>query len=494
LDPDLRERIDIDALRSKILVADVNVTQDHLTEECLHQVTLAQPNSSTAWYRYSDWCYRQGYKSLKRVHAGYKHLLTEEESRKQRELLALVFQPQQQQPQQQTPRRLPQSKQQQQQQSKQMNDLIQMIDEKIWRFVALDMHKESVMSRAIDSQERAQTAGKHFEEIILEYFSKPEIVKLSHSRASYSEESALTTSESGDKKDEKAFTMNAEIVFSFVRLWTEVRSRVLQPFQSAVEGYLKFLSLFDIGEMVDSRKQAKDDLHCSKATLRILRILISYGTDFPQLISCGLSVTPTSFWSYIIPQLFSHIGHPSPWVCDQVTSLIKRIGRDHPVLIVYPAVVNSTTTAAIESTLANALMESRYADIMNDLQGHSPSLVKEVKLMINEFSRMATTWEDHCATTLRQIQHDVVHNRLKRIKEEMKRVERTAGLTPEEKEAKAEEAYKTIMAPMMVRLGRLLKDLEESSSTPYEVRIREVYGDLLRAAYNSFCNPPHYKT
>lgn len=131
---------------------------------------------------------------------------------------------------------------------------------------------------------------------------------------------------------------------------------------------------------VGDRKQAKDDLHCSKATLRILRLLVSYGTDFTQPLRAGFLTTPTSFWSYIIPQLFAHIGkllticgsyllgHPEPFVSGQVMDLIKRIGRDHPSLIVYPAVVDTCT--------ANEFEQPQYHQIMTDLQTHSPALVK----------------------------------------------------------------------------------------------------------------------
>lgn len=41
----------------------------------------------------------------------------------------------------------------------------------------------------------------------------------------------------------------------------------------------------------------------------------------------------------IIPQLFSRLNHPEPYVRQSVSDLLCRVGSDAPHLIIYPAVV-----------------------------------------------------------------------------------------------------------------------------------------------------------
>ena len=45
----------------------------------------------------------------------------------------------------------------------------------------------------------------------------------------------------------------------------------------------------------------------------------------------------------IIPQLFSRLNHPEPYVRQSVSDLLCRVAHDAPHLIVYPAVVGCTT-------------------------------------------------------------------------------------------------------------------------------------------------------
>jgi len=48
---------------------------------------------------------------------------------------------------------------------------------------------------------------------------------------------------------------------------------------------------------------------------------------------------PFVFSTGIIPQLFSRLSHPEPYVRLSVSDLLCRVAHDAPHLIVYPAVV-----------------------------------------------------------------------------------------------------------------------------------------------------------
>ena len=54
----------------------------------------------------------------------------------------------------------------------------------------------------------------------------------------------------------------------------------------------------------------------------------------------------------IIPQLFSRLSHPESYVRQSVSDLLCRVARDVPHLIVYPAVVGSSTTV-MEAKVSN---------------------------------------------------------------------------------------------------------------------------------------------
>jgi PI-3-kinase-related kinase SMG-1 len=45
----------------------------------------------------------------------------------------------------------------------------------------------------------------------------------------------------------------------------------------------------------------------------------------------------------IIPQLFSRLSHPEVYVRQSISDLLCRVAHDAPHLIVYPAVVGSST-------------------------------------------------------------------------------------------------------------------------------------------------------
>jgi hypothetical protein len=75
-------------------------------------------------------------------------------------------------------------------------------------------------------------------------------------------------------------------------------------------------------------------LMCNK-TIYLLTIVILKRIPFP-------GVFLYAWWflfSGIIPQLFSRLNHPEPYVRQSVSELLCRVALDAPHLIVYPAVV-----------------------------------------------------------------------------------------------------------------------------------------------------------
>jgi len=56
-------------------------------------------------------------------------------------------------------------------------------------------------------------------------------------------------------------------------------------------------------------------------------------------VTCTKKTQPFVVAAGIIPQLFSRLSHPEPYVRLSVSDLLCRVAHDAPHLIVYPAVV-----------------------------------------------------------------------------------------------------------------------------------------------------------
>lgn len=80
------------------------------------------------------------------------------------------------------------------------------------------------------------------------------------------------------------------------------------------------------------------------STLRLLRLLVKHAWELRAVLETGLAATPTAPWKGIIPQLFSRLSHPEAYVRQSISDLLCRVAEDAPHLIVYPAVVGSSTT------------------------------------------------------------------------------------------------------------------------------------------------------
>ena len=82
------------------------------------------------------------------------------------------------------------------------------------------------------------------------------------------------------------------------------------------------------------------------ASLRVLRLVVKHALELQSALEDGLAATPTAPWKAIIPQLFSRLGHPEPYVRKRVAELLCRLAQDAPHLITFPAVVGAASEGA----------------------------------------------------------------------------------------------------------------------------------------------------
>lgn len=80
--------------------------------------------------------------------------------------------------------------------------------------------------------------------------------------------------------------------------------------------------------------------------MRLLRLVVKHALELQSVLEAGLAATPTAPWKAIIPQLFSRMGHPEPYVRRRVAELLCRLAEDAPHLITFPAVVGAASGGA----------------------------------------------------------------------------------------------------------------------------------------------------
>lgn len=74
-------------------------------------------------------------------------------------------------------------------------------------------------------------------------------------------------------------------------------------------------------------------------------MIVKYSLELQSVLEVELAFTPTAPWKCIIPQLFSRLSHPEPYVRRRISELLTRLAENAPHLITFPAVVGSDSGA-----------------------------------------------------------------------------------------------------------------------------------------------------
>lgn len=401
-------------LKEAIMVAS---TAPALVAPSLSSSSSPSLSSTSAWYAHADWCYRQGRKFVKNFIASGTGIqaisgssgsgqsgpggegdayLTVQEIEKVRTILNNCG-----------------------------------VEQNLFESVMAKLH-QNIFSKIADraSQYEEGGTGNSGENTIRSIFqsSKDEFSKRK-------DISQLFCSIIGISSENQEDPFIADEINSFVNFVADIRGRVLHYYKLALISYFKFLSLSTrafsspsssspsstpSASPSPSSTEAPNENNITKATLRILLLLVEYGgskigkpenstsdqpnsqtrlavgnsqstvtLDFDNVISNEFETSPVECWRNIVPQLFARLGHPNVFVRNQVMTLISRIGSAFPSLIVYPAVVGSTSSGE-NSVAVNNTSNSHFKLIVDKFMIQNHVLVTEVQSMIREFTRIAT--------------------------------------------------------------------------------------------------------
>ena len=154
----------------------------------------------------------------------------------------------------------------------------------------------------------------------------------------------------------------------------EQQSHIIPRVLDAINGFFNSIALSSSSSLQDR--------------LRLLTLLFSYGGDpdvektFMQKFRC----VRIDSWLDVIPQLVARINQPIKQVRDCVHHILKEVGKAHPQALVYPLAVAQKSHTAQRAEFAK--------NIVLDLRGHSPNLVKEAELVSRELIRVAVLWHE----------------------------------------------------------------------------------------------------
>ena len=264
-----------------------------------------------------------------------------------------------------------------------------------------------------------------------------------------------------------------------------VRSRVLAFVRLAVTGYFRYLRLSRAaggsGASVDASTACEDEAMQMNSTLRLLRMLVKFGSFLRQEFDDGLSETPIAPWRQIVPQLLARLGHPRPFVAQQVEALLLRLADAEPSLLVYHAVAGVPSEAPSSHSEGDGNATGRIERVKAALQRSQPQLIAEVECLMHEMTRMTGLWDERLSILIHSLTSDV-SRRLKALAEEVTRAASNVTLTEDEKVAIARHNFVAVMRQpysVLQAWWNTVRETQGQPETPHEARFQETYCELV---------------
>lgn len=189
-------------------------------------------------------------------------------------------------------------------------------------------------------------------------------------------------------------------------------------YATAAESYFKFLQLSSGDSDTENSASSKVSV-----TLRILQLVVKPELNLQAALDEGLTKTPTSPWTTIIPQLFARINHPVATVRRLLTQLVCRIAVNSPHLIIFPAVVGSLQDNRMDLTTISQMsvgdgevmaggehaapvdsaLTCCFNAMLEIIAGSAPEMVVQVKCLVRELQRITLLWDELWLIGLTQV-------------------------------------------------------------------------------------------
>lgn len=349
---------------------------------------------------------------------------------------------------------------------------------------------------------------------------------LCHTRPSASDEEdieaeSINTSEMIQWKLESIGIFTSEQLAGLIEMWQKSHARVYSYYQLSAYSYFKYLQLCDA---------EYHDCAAITATLRLLRLIVKHALELQSVLEVGLATTPTLPWICIIPQLFSRLSHPQPYVQRRVSELLCRLAADNPHLIIFPAVVGSDAGSAAtirdmpqtklfhncmqnsddedidvveddededdddeedsgsRENIQASVLENCFQAMVDTLAKQAPEAISQVQLLVRELRRITLLWDELWLGTLVQ-HHADMSRRVTQLETEIIRVDMNPHLSTTEKDRLVAEKHRIILKPILFVLDQLHVITSVTPETPHEQWFQDKFGDSIKDMLEKLCNP-----
>lgn len=336
---------------------------------------------------------------------------------------------------------------------------------------------------------------------------------------------------------DELFPYDENMINGLASVWKSVLERAFLHYKQAAGAYFMYLQLSGDEKYVSDDTSTHSEYGNITASLRLLRLLVKYSEELRQHLEQPFKDTPTTPWKGIIPQLFARVNHPKTYVQKSVANLLCRIAKDSPELLVYSTVVGcsdimnqehlSKSTAAgilrayqfqgehecsqpIEEEIEVASQvdpdvisspediaeisceekkrQSSFHVILDTLMEDNPSLVQEVKCVIQELRRITLLWDELWLGSLTQL-HQEALRRISQLETEISRVQSNQTLSGIQQQVLIKEKHTALMKPLVYALERLQKITDRQPETPHEKSFQSSYADQINGAIELLKNP-----
>ena len=262
-----------------------------------------------------------------------------------------------------------------------------------------------------------------------------------------------------------------------------VKARVLAFVRLSVTGYFRNLRLSEEGRRGNSGDSTTlgGEAMQVNSTLRLLRMLVKFGHYLQQEFDRGMSTTPIAPWRQIVPQLLARLGHPRPFVAQQVEALLLRLAQAEPSLLVYHAVAGVPSEAATAHNDGDGVVACRVQRIKGALQQAQPQLVAEVERLMHEMTRMTGLWDERLSIMVHSLANDV-SRRLNALAEEVTRAASNLTLTEDEQIAIARQNFVAVMChpySVLQTWWDTVRETQGLPETPHESQFHSMYFELV---------------
>ena len=270
----------------------------------------------------------------------------------------------------------------------------------------------------------------------------------------------------------------SSITAGLLQIWRVVSNRLFELYSNSARAYFEVLRL------------SGEDIN---ASLRLLRLLARHSGGLRHVLEDGFRSSSVSAWLEIVPQLFSRLHHPEPYVRAAITQLLERVASERPDDVVFAVVVASNKTdARIEASLRDfnqndELKESKVNDQADSLEKIksklSKTVVADVELVVRELRRITLLWDELWLGSLNQHYADI-QKRLVSLNEEAKRLSANQNISHDQKTKMMSDQQKAVMKPVITAFQHLAQITSAKPETPHEEKFQRRYGKLIQEALN----------